>query len=339
MKFPKLAILFLLLMVFSCKQETSRSFYYWKSVYRMPSSQEDILSDLKISKLYIRLFDVDWNESAGLVTPKAKIRFKEKPSGKFEIIPVIYIVNRSFQKISRQQIANLAANILKLTNEIAENNNLSFNEFQIDCDWTESTREKYFIFLETLKSSLAQKKIKISATIRLHQIKYSRITGVPPVDRGMLMYYNMGKINAYQTGNSIFNKDDAAKYIDYIPQYPLPLDAALPAFSWGIHIRKGNVIELLNNLTSLDFATNENFKKSGNNIYNAQKSFFYRGYYFMEGDEVKIEEIDPKECLAATKQLKSKLKSPGTVAIYHLDSLIFTRYEKQDFEKVFNYYR
>lgn len=339
MKFSKLTILLLLLLVFSCKQETSRSFYYWKSVYVMSSSQDAILSDLKISKLYIRFFDVDWNESAGLVTPKAKIRFKEKPSGKLEIIPVIYIVNRSLQKISRQQVTNLATNILKLTNEIAENNNLSFGEFQIDCDWTESTREKYFIFLETIKSSLAPKKIKISATIRLHQVKYSRITGVPPVDRGMLMYYNMGKINAYKTGNSIFNKDDAAKYIDYIPQYPLPLDAALPAFSWGIHIRKGNVIELLNNLTSMDFATNENFKKSGNSIYNAQKSFFYRGYYFMEGDEVKIEEIGPGECLAATKQLKSKLKSPGTVAIYHLDSLIFTRYEKQDFEKVFNYYR
>lgn len=304
----------------------------------MPPSQEKVLSDLKVSRLYIRFFDVDWNEEAGIVTPKAKIRFKEVPSKNFEIIPVIYIVNRALQKINQQQIHALATNILKLSNEISENNNLSFNEFQLDCDWTESTREKYFSLLEILKSNLEIKKIKISVTIRLHQIKYSKITGVPPVDRGMLMYYNMGKINAYQTGNSIFNKDDAAKYIDFIPQYPLPLDAALPAFSWGIHIRKGNVIELLNNLTSEDFATHESFKKSGT-MYVAQKSFFYRGYYFMQDDEVKIEEIGPEECRVAARQLKSKLKSPGNVAIYHLDSLIFNRYEKQDFEKVFNYYR
>ena len=339
MKSPKLSILLLLLFVCSCKQETSRAFYYWKSVYKISSSQEKTLSDLKVTKLYIRFFDVDWNESAGLVTPKAKIRFLEKPSGNFEIIPVVYIVNRSLQKIKAQQVTAMASHILKLTNEIAENNNLSFSEFQLDCDWTESTRENYFALLETIKNNLASKKIIISATIRLHQVKYQQITGVPPVDRGMLMYYNMGKINTDPANNSIFNQNDAAKYIDYIPGYPLKLDAALPAFSWGIHIRKGNVIELLNNMTTGDFINKGEFIKSENNIYIAQKPFFYRGYYFMEGDEVKIEETSPKECHAAAKQLKSKLNSAGTVAIYHLDSLIFSRYEKQDFEKVFNYYR
>ena len=31
----------------------------------------------------------------------------------------------------------------------------------------------------------------MSATIRLHQVKYRADTGVPPVDRGMLMAYNL----------------------------------------------------------------------------------------------------------------------------------------------------
>ena len=91
-------------------------------------------------------------------------------------------------------------------------NHLKFKELQIDCDWTESTRDKYFHLLSTLRNELERNKQIISATIRLHQVKYAAITGIPPVHRGMLMYYNMGKINATDN-NSVYDKKIAEKYI------------------------------------------------------------------------------------------------------------------------------
>lgn len=323
----------------SCRHESHRSFYYWKTVYHLSQSERNYLNELQISKLYIRFFDVDWEESAAEAVPIAKIRFAEKVLPQFEVIPVVYIVNKTLQKSKKQHIADLALKIIKQIDNIASANNISFNELQLDCDWTDNTRSNYFALLRELKTNLDKKKKTLSVTIRLHQIKYKNITGVPPVDRGMLMYYNMGKITPETSQNSVFNTSDAAKYIDYLPDYPLPLDVALPAFSWGIHVRNDKVIELLNNMNLADFENNVNFTKVSTYMFSASKSFFYRGFYFMKNDMVKVEMITPAQCNIAAQQLKRKLSKPtGSVAIFHLDSLIISNYEKQDFKKVFSNY-
>jgi hypothetical protein len=329
-------IIIIVLLFSSCKHKTYRSFYYWKSVYHLSKQEITCLEQLNISKLYIRFFDVGLEESSGKIIPLAKISFAEKISPRNSVVPVIYIVNRTLQKSKQPDIKDLAAKILSQVNILASENNIAFNELQMDCDWTESTRSNYFELLNELKKNLNSGGKILSATIRLHQVKYKQITGVPPVDRGMLMFYNMGKITAESSSNSVFNENDASKYIDLLSEYPLKLDIVLPAFSWGIHIRNGKVFELLNNLGSVDFSNNILFNRIDNSTYSATKSFFYRGYYFMHNDLVKIEEITPEQCKAAAQQLKSKLsKSAETVAIFHLDSIIISHYEIQDFEKVF----
>jgi hypothetical protein len=327
------------LLTLGCKHETQRSFYYWKTVFHLSETENNCLKELNISKLYIRFFDVDVEKASGQVIPVATIRFNDRIPENCEIVPVVYLVNKLLKKTSSKEIPELASKIVKQINNIASANHLVYNELQLDCDWTESTRQKYFELILAIKSNLGNGKI-ISATIRLHQIKYKEITGLPPVDRGMLMYYNMGKISAEASHNSVFNTTDAAKYIDQLKGYPLPLDVALPAFSWGIHIRNNKVIELLNNMDSSDFGNDSNFKKVDATSFYAIHSFFYHGFYFMENDVVKIEAVSPEQCNIAAQQLKSKLAKPTeTVAIFHLDSLIFSRYENKDFEKVFNTYR
>lgn len=321
----------------SCKHESKRSFYYWKSVFRLSAEERSYMDELQISKLYIRFFDVDLEESSQQAIPIAKIRFAEKISPRFEVVPVVYIVNRTLQKLKPQDINDLASKIYKQADIIASSNNINFEELQVDCDWTDSSHEKYFSLLESIKQHLRKKDRILSATIRLHQVKYKKITGIPPVDRGMLMYYNMGKITAGASPNSIFNTDDAAKYIEHLHDYPLSLDVALPAFSWGIHIRNNKVIELLSNMNLSDFKNNVNFTQQGEYTFSVSHSFFFRGFYFMKNDIVKFEEITPAQCNIAAKQLKSKVKEPAvSISIFHLDSLIISHYEKKDFEKVFN---
>lgn len=319
----------------SCKKETKRSFYYWKTTYQLSSFEEKYLDDLKVEKLYIRFFDVSWDEAASAAVPIAKIAFNKKPDPKREIVPVIYIVNKTLLKTN--DISYLALRIHREADYMAAKNNIAFSELQIDCDWTETSKGKYFQLLKFLKEALHRQGRELSVTIRLHQVKFKNITGVPDVDRGMLMYYNMGKIAPGSSRNSIFNTEDAGKYIADLAAYPLPLDVALPTFSWGIHIRNERVVELLNNMNAADFDTNTNFVKLGENRFTAKKPFFYRGFYFMKNDVVKIEAVSAELCRAAGKQLDSKIESENrSIAIFHADSLIFKQYEKQDFEKIFN---
>ena len=65
-------------------------------------------------------------------------------------------------------------------------------EIQLDCDWNSSTQKKYFNLIEEMKLYPTWENIVWSATIRLHQLKYPKQTGVPPVNKGVLMFYNMG---------------------------------------------------------------------------------------------------------------------------------------------------
>ncbi|HEY4785895.1 MAG TPA: hypothetical protein VIH57_07590 [Bacteroidales bacterium] len=334
-----LSLLFLLLI--GCKKPApQRAFYYWKTTFHPSASEEKYLTDLKVHKIYLRLFDVEWDESKGKAMPVGKISFNDKPALKLEFVPVVYIVNKTLQETSPGAIPDLALKILGLTQNLTQTNYIQFKELQLDCDWTESTREKYFLFLNTLKAELAKNHQTLSATIRLHQIKYAVLTGIPPVHRGMLMYYNMGKIDALSPKNSIYNNEDASKYVEYIRKYPLPLDVALPAFSWGVHIRGNKVIDLLNNMTPADFKNNANFIRADSLQLTVDSSCFFRGFYFMRNDHIKFEDVSPEMCLQAAQQLTHKLEGkPGSVAIFHLDSLIITRYEEKKLEEIFDSFR
>jgi hypothetical protein len=118
-------------------------------------------------------------------------------------------------------------------------------ELQIDCDWTDLTRAAFFDFVTELRVLVHREGALLSATIRLHQVKYRERTGVPPVDRGMLMFYNMGGITADADTRSIFDRARAESYLARLPEYPLPLDAALPIWSWTVHTRGDRVVGLL----------------------------------------------------------------------------------------------
>lgn len=282
------------------------------------------------------MFDVDWDEAGGTFIPVGKIVFISKPPRSLTYTPVVYIVNKTLQKTTPGAIGDLAIKILIQVQYITQLQNITFNELQLDCDWTETTREKYFHLLSVLKEALGKHHQLLSATIRLHQVKYASITGIPPVNKGMLMYYNMGKLGTSPGPNSIFNAEDASRYVDYIDKYPLPLDAALPAILWGIHIRENKIVNLLNNLSLQDFKNNRNFSRLDSLQVRADSSTFFKGLYFKKNDIIKMEEINPDLCLKAAKQLRSHLpKALRTVAIFQLDSLMTTRYEEKNLEKIF----
>ena len=142
---------------------------------------------------------------------------------------------------------------------------------------------------------------QLSATIRLHQVKYREKTGVPPVDYGVLMYYNMGRITA--TGaNSIYDRSTALRYLGKLRAYPLPLDIALPMFAWGVHSADGQVLNLVGGLTHAQAqAISTLVRIDASDIYKVAEQTYYKGRVWQAGDLIKIEEVSDaqrKEMLA-----------------------------------------
>jgi hypothetical protein len=332
--------LVILCFLFSCNEkreprQITPSFYYWKSILTLTNFENQKLDSLKIKTIYIKFFDVEWDEAAGRPVPVAKLQASGYKLQKgISIIPTVFITNECIQKIDTSQIKKLAENIYSLILEIKQANGFNLvPEIQIDCDWTESTKEKYFQLLNNTK--LKTQNTKLSCTIRLHQIKFLSKTGVPPVDGGLLMCYNMGNLKNPETKNSILETEELKKYIGNLSSYPLPLDVAFPLFNWKVLYRNNQYIGLIQNLP--DAAFNNSFCTQTGNRFRIIKDTLLAGYDLRKGDMLRDEQSDINEVLATAKEISRHLKNTALrVSLYHLDSVILSKYSTHELESIYN---
>lgn len=333
----KLILFLLSILIFSSckeKEKPALSFYYWKTQFQLNFAEKEVLEDHQIQKLYIRYFDIDIQTATLQTYPKAPIRFIDSIPAGMEIIPVIYIKNKVLENSSLPELDSLAHLMLSMIQQINQIIGKDAHEIQLDCDWTVSTADKYFHFIESLKTLFPH---TISATIRLHQIKYPEMTGVPPVDKGVLMYYNIGEISS-DNQNSIYEKEIAKKYVKHLKNYPLPLDIALPIFAWGQQIRNNKVIKLLNKIDINSFKNDSNFVALSEQKLQTKHAFFKAGYYFQENDIIKLEYITEKDLFQIAKELKRNYSHKiSNIIFYDLDMINLNRYEKDIFEKLADY--
>lgn len=314
-----------------------RAFYYWKT--RWSASPEILknVSESHIDRLYMRFFDVEWDDAGREPRPVSPLRFDSPTPRQVEVIPVVYIVNAVFLKMNYRDVEALADHVWSKVSGIAEDQGIDFHQLQLDCDWSDNSRRNYFHFLDLLTRKLKARNKTTSATIRLHQIKYAARTGIPPVSTGMLMFYNFGRIQADTPNSSIFNPQDASRYSSYIAGYPLKLDLVLPAFSWSVHSRDGEVLGLVENVPEEDIAGFNGFQKISTNKYTASRSFFFRGRYFMNGDVLLMETTTPdltRQAAVMAKRGAGWSKSFGTVALFDLDAQHLRKYSGADIESI-----
>jgi hypothetical protein len=322
--------IFIILLFVSCtkQDQPSISFYYWKTIYKLTPSEKTILTENKVSKLYIRYFDISLDKN-NQPFPESPVRFDQKPSN-LQIIPVIYIKNQVFLN-KNLDISDLASKTYSFINQINTQNKIDVQEIQIDCDWTLSSKENYLKFIEIFKQKSDK---KLSATIRLHQIKYFKQTKIPNVDKGVLMYYNMGKI-APDSLNSIYDQNIAKRYLESLKNYPLELNIALPIYSWAIHIRENKVIGLKNKIDVNAIKKDTNFVLSKNNFCKVKNNNFKSGTFYKKNDLLKFESISSNNLLEMASDLKSNLKqNPNEIIFYDLDQFNLKFYEKEIFTQV-----
>jgi hypothetical protein len=325
--------------LYSCNEKAEiknveRSFYYWKSVVKPTEFDLKCLDSLKVQTIYFRFFDVDWEPASKQAIPVAKMQAADKSLfQQYNIIPTVFITNECIQQIDSLQTIALAGKINGLIKDLCQINQINtINEIQIDCDWTVSTAKKYFMLLNTIHQ-LSQ--TNLSATIRLHQIKFFTKTGVPPVSRGLLMCYNMGNLKNPATKNSIIETAELKKYIANLSNYPLPLDIAFPLFGWKVlfrdHIYKG----LLENLQDDLFTSSFSSRKNGR--IEILKDTLLAGYNLKKGDLLRSEESDIQTIVEAAKEINLHFKNTQQrVSLYHLDSVILKKYTTHDLESIYN---
>lgn len=337
---PAFFKLLLLCFLFSCMEkreprQIETSFYYWKSTLNLTNFEKQKLDSLKVKTIYLKFFDVDWDESGKNPLPVAKLQATSAGQLKgFSVIPTVFITNECIQKIDSSQVKQLAENIYSLILEIKHANGFdSIPEIQIDCDWTAATKDKYFMLLNNLKPPTTN--YKLSATIRLHQIKFLSKTGIPPVDRGLLMCYNMGNLKDPATKNSILETEELKKYIGKLSAYPLPLDVAFPLFDWRVLYRNNVYTGLIQGLP--DAAFSYSFCSKTGNRYQVLKDTLLQGYDLKKGDMIRDEQSDIKEVLAAGGEIARHIKNtPLRVSLYHLDSVILSKYSTHELESIYN---
>jgi len=322
-------------------RNVSIAFYHWKSTLNISKSEADYLKSVSAKRIYLRFFDVDWDGAAGKPFPIAAIVVKTTIPDDIEIVPTVFITNRTFLNLRSNDVADLAENVFKKIIQLSSKfQHHQIKEWQFDCDWSLKTQSKYFEFLNIMKSKGQDESLLLSSTIRLHQIKYFETTGVPPVDRGVLMFYNMGNVEDVYANNSILDLSIAKQYLNNFEKYPLPIDVALPIFSWGVLIREGKMIKLINNLQASDLQDKSRFIKIDESHFEIIKSTYLQGYYLYKGDVLRIEGAPIKLLQQSAELLNSVVSNSELMVIfYHLDSIAINNYPHETLEDICNRFR
>lgn len=311
-------LLLLSLLLFACNSAKNKreaiSFYYWKSTYRLTAFEVGYLKKQGVSKIYLHCFDVINNQGAPL--PEAVLLWADSLQPGIEYIPTVFIENSLFAHIDSAAIRTMADRVQGLCSQILAHKHLKLSEIQIDCDWTKTTRDAYFYFLTSLK----QKKLTVSNTLRLYQYKYRQQAGIAPVDFATLMCYNMGNMQNEQAENSILNLQDLRAYLSAQPTYPKALNMALPIFKWTLLYHKHQFKGILYQNPDLNHG---NWKQISGTQYLCTQAYTDSlcQLEFNKEDVIRVEEISKQHLAEAQSLIHHYVNNSKNEIIYFdLDS-------------------
>jgi len=173
----RLALCFILVVFFFSCDDSSHdaipniAFYHWKNEINLTTSEINYLQSLVVKKLYLRFFDVDWDNEYQEPVPLSVLTISKTQNLPSIIIPTVFITNRTFLKIKNIDIEKFTERVLLKTNTIhKEFPNAQIPEIQIDCDWSGKSRENYFSFLNILR----ERHLDVLQRRRLAKMGYSK---------------------------------------------------------------------------------------------------------------------------------------------------------------------
>lgn len=335
MKYLILALTILTLLGCGKTEEINikRASYYWATNRSLYDVTDDV-KNLALEKSYYKIFEVDYTPVRGAFPIVKNRPFSYELNGEKEFVPTVFVKNEVLKNLNGEELKELADNMVFLIQEYSSftEDELIFEEIQIDCDWTKTTKDNYFALLKEIKKLSGK---KISCTLRLYPYAYPDAMGVPPVDRVMLMCYNLENPLTNPDKNSILDNNELEKYIKGKKKYPLPMDIALPVFSWTLHY-KNNTFHQLINLSSKEL---KEFTKKDDALWytvTEDKTLDYNNYLRI-GERLKCEEVAYGDLEIAIKLLKKhvELDKNITIALFDLQSSTFKNYSNEELTSLY----
>ena len=315
----------------------THAFYFWKTRYALSCADSGTLRSTGTRKLYVRFCDVDWSGAEGKILPRAPLAFAQPADAALDYVPVVFITPRVLAHLPDSAAVNaLARNLVHFLSRMCENAGIVAQEVQLDCDWTATRRDAYFALLRAVRQQPFLKGRILSATIRLHQVKYVAKSGVPPADRGMLMCYNMGDTRKPGAHNSILDAEEAEDYLRNIGDYPLPLDMALPLFRWCVLFREEKLMGILRDVPPEEAEKTSFLKKGNGPLYRCTADTLWHGYALRKGDVVRVEIPSSEDIHRVARYAARRIRNKDlTVALYHLDPVTCSKYPPDELENFF----
>jgi hypothetical protein len=219
--------------------------------------------------------------------------------------------------IKYDQYSNLVYNGLteyQYISEMQQKRDTLFG-IQLDCDWSLSTKDRYFLLLKEVKKLVS---VEVSSTLRLWQYKHQKLAGVPPADRVALMLYNMSAREKIETDNSIYDQQVVDQFVNNVT-YPLPLDVAIPIFRWGVIFSAGKYKGLLTEAEVMELVEKVEGKTSGypTNRIKIEKNYTIGGNWLKPGDEVRPEGTTNSILFDAQATARKLIKDKNQRLIYY----------------------
>ena len=319
--------------------------YYWRTTLSLGAEERSFLSEAKVGKIYLHLFDVVSNSGTAsnsssegrTLTPANTLLFEDSLPQGIEVIPTVFIEPGALAHSSTPSgEKSLAKLVLNRIDQMTKQNGLGTAQMiQMDYDWVDSDETAYFSFLSDLRDMLHQQGRKLSATIRLHQLSKA----VPPVDEGVLMVYNVGNFRDESERNSILTAEAVAPYMPRLKDYNLPLCAALPIYGWDLLFHGHDFAQIVRGVNLADTAA---FRRVDSTHYECQASMAApadgigdpAGQRIYPGDMIRHEEPSPALLRQVHDMLEQNRKGVcDQLVIYHLDNKFLKdkRYEIQEF--------
>lgn len=373
-KFSFLSVFISAVSLKSCKKtnETTRSVFLWKTQNGLEESDRETLESLSIAHTYIRYADIIWNPVYERSEPVEGASSYDFDIMTENSTAVIFITNEILVNLDFPDMKDFAQKITALYNKkheafasrygrvkayeilnyqsysevnwdtlevkedslkkvwLSQNNNLL-----IDCDWSESTRDKYFELINELKISLRE--TEIQSTLRLWQYRDYKLAGIPPVKKCLLMCYSTGDPKNYNARNTIVDLKTIKKYITH-SRYPLDLDIALPVYSWGTLFRNKEFVGIISPL-SIEYLE-ENpllFNQTDSVNFIVQRDTVLGDTYYRYGDELHYQGVNIEELISVAKWIKKKVKPKGNtiISLFSYDPIYFNQLGHENIKRVY----
>ncbi|PKP04664.1 MAG: hypothetical protein CVU11_03700 [Bacteroidetes bacterium HGW-Bacteroidetes-6] len=351
-------------------KQPTRSVFLWKTNQELGGPDRNRLDSLGISHYYIRYADIRWNPIYRVVEPVSGAEPGYSFSVPYRVTPVLFITNDVLANTNTDNLPELATHIVKLYTginskfayEYASGLMRKFYDYSegkqmihlfnhpdtfarrwekrnrtllIDCDWTVSTRKKYFELLAEIDRLLPE--IEVESSLRLWQYRDYKLSGVPPVNRCLLMCYSTGDPADPDEHNAIVDYKTIREYINH-SHYPLDLDIALPVYSWATLFRNNKFAGIISPMSLNELVTDTIlYFRNDSTRFIVKCDTVMGNTYYRYGDEVHYQGIDAEELMNIAAWI-DKTIDPGAndkISLFSYDTLYFNQIGDENIKKVF----